>query len=206
MKKKNQIVKKENDSSSKVALTDIFEIENQPKPVQIFDMTVWTEKESEYDNVVLLGYIEKLYKEKVPPEEIAKKVGLPVSVVRRKLNIIANSFLGKIDIDVKANKRLEVDAQIARQLNMLNFKYEQMFEPFATFDLDLADKLQNQIAKLTQMRIKLWNLDAKEEVVSSKPSKVNNTANILIQNTTSEARENTYNDLADFIINKHNQG
>lgn len=172
------------------------------QPVQVFEMSVWKEG-AEQDGVVLSSYVEQLFKDGLSPEEIAKQTGLTPSTVRRKLNQIANSFLGKPDADAKGLRRLEVDEYLTRQLSKIdaamNLYVCKCTEAQTLPDPQVLTKYQAQLTKLLEVRMKLWGLEGGDSDAKAK-GKPQGAANIVGGRIESSIDKITGNKIADFII------
>lgn len=155
--------------------------------VQIFDMSVWKEPASE-DSAVLLGYIQNLHSNGKSAKEIAHLTGLPLTTIRRKLNMVVNSHLGRVDINTRSGKRLEVDALLTERLSLLNNHllncYEVAYDEegnIIDIDFNKVAKINAQINDLLKIRMKLWHLESPEHTVSS-GNKSSNQAPIVQNN------------------------
>ena len=198
-------------------LPDTVEVAPINPPVQMFEMSVWQEKKNQ-DSAILVGYIEDLFRRGRSVDEISAITKLSGSIIRKKLNMIANSHLGKVNKEVQQGKRLEVDEQITQQLVSLIELKEHCLEEKAKIEvedkaktaglIDPEEVTIEQIAKLTlqinnllKLRMKLWQLDTKE--ISPEKPKFNPIPNSATQIntyvTTEKGAEATINTFGDYI-------
>lgn len=157
------------------ALPSASPFKSEAPSVNIFDMSVWKEPSSD-NNAVLLGYIHDLHSKGKSPEDIAHLSGLPLTVVRRKLNMVVNSHLGRVDMNARNGKRLEVDELLTERLALLNRQLLKCYEVqqdkkgnVIEINLDTVNNLNKQINDLLKIRMRLWHLEV-QDYEPSKPS------------------------------------
>ena len=152
-----------------VDFSEAFKEEELPKlpykkPIEIFEMSVFKEQPELQEGVVATGFIEQLYREGLTPEQIAKRTDLSVTTIKRKLNRIVNSELGKVEVNSKNLRRIEVDDYILKQFHRLESAIEAYVNKCEERNLEPAvevlTKFQAQITKLIDVRTKLWGLDS----------------------------------------------
>lgn len=173
------------------------EIKKERQPIKLFDTNVWKDSPELQNGVVLTSYIEQLYNEGYTPEQIAEIVNISVKAVKKKLNVIVNSFLGSPSVESRDLRRIEVDDQILIQIEGLKTAMEdykkKMQEEETPPDIKVLSNYSKQISKLLEVRMKLWGLDAEKTTADPKMTMVGG-------RTISRVDPDTKSKIADFVI------